>query len=106
MAKEGRTIMNITFQTLNSSYRSSVSVQPRRAPQPKKAKGDYDTVNISKAPVTADDDETFARVLARKTAAQIGSASLERVQEVGSRVADGTYVPDAQRIAGRLLGLG
>ncbi len=98
--------MNITFQTLNSSYRSSVSVQPRRTPQPKKAKGDYDTVNISKAPVTADDDETFARVLARKTAAQIGSASLERVQEVGSRVADGTYVPDAQRIAGRLLGLG
>ncbi len=98
--------MNITFQTLNSSYRSPVSVQPRRAPQQKKARGDYDTVNISKAPAAASDDETFARMLARRTAAQMGSASPERVQEVGSRVAEGTYVPDAQRIAGRLLGLG
>lgn len=98
--------MNITFQAMNTSYRSSVPVQPRRAPQPKKARGDYDTVNISKAPAAAEDDETFARILARRTAAQLGNAGPERVQEVGSRVADGTYVPDAQRIAGRMLGLG
>ena len=44
-------------------------------------------------------------MLARKTAAQLDSVSQERVQELNSRVADGTYIPDPQRIAGRMLGL-
>ena len=96
--------MNITFQTMNPSYRSPVPAQQRRAPKAQKAKGDYDTVNIRRASA-ADDDETFARMLARRTAAQLGSVSQERVQELGSRVADGTYIPDPQRIAGRMLGL-
>ncbi len=97
--------MNITFQAMNTSYRPSVPVQSRRAPQPQKARGDYDTVNIRRASA-ADDDETFARMLARRTAAQLGSVSQERVQELGSRIADGSYAPDSQRIAGRMLGLG
>lgn len=97
--------MNITFQAMNTSYRPSVPVQPRRAPKAQKAGGDYDTVNIRRAPVAADDDETFARMLARRTAAQLGNASQERVQELGSRIAEGSYVPDSQRIAGRMLGL-
>ncbi|MCI8517543.1 MAG: flagellar biosynthesis anti-sigma factor FlgM [Hungatella sp.] len=98
--------MNITFQAMNPSYRSPVPTQAKRTPQVTKAKGDYDTVKISRTQAPAEDDETFARMLARKTAAQLGSASQERVQELGSRVANGTYVPDAQRIAGRMLGLG
>lgn len=97
--------MNITFQALNTSYRTPVSAQPKRAPQAKKAKGDYDTVNISRTQVPTDDDETFARMLARKTVSQLGTASQEKVQELAGRVADGSYIPDAQRIAGRMLGL-
>lgn len=75
-------------------------------PQSSTVKGDFDTVNIQGSRITQDEDETFARILARRTAAQLGSgASAERVQELGRQVADGTYQPDAQRIAGRMLGL-
>ena len=98
--------MNITFQTMNPSYRSPVPAQQRRAPKAQKAKGDYDTVNISRTSAALQDDESFARMLARKTAAQLGSASQERVQELRAKVTDGSYVPDASRIAGRMLGLG
>lgn len=97
--------MNITFPTLNTSYRSSVSAQPKTMPRNEKAKGDYDTVNIRR-PKAAEDDETFARALARRAAAQMGGASRERVAELRGKVEDGTYVPDAARIAGRMLGLG
>ena len=98
--------MNITFSALNTSYRSTVSARSKITPRQEKAKGDYDTVNIRRAK-TADDDETFARMLARKAAAQLGDgASQEKMQEVSRRVSDGSYKPDAQRIAGRLLGLG
>ena len=97
--------MNITFQTMKPSNRSPVPAQQRRAPKAQKAKGDYDTVNISRTSAALQDDESFARMLARKTAAQLDSVSQERVQELNSRVADGTYIPDPQRIAGRMLGL-
>lgn len=97
--------MNITFPSLNTSYRSSAPAQQKTMPRKEKVKGDYDTVNIRR-PKTVDDDETFARMLARKTASQLGGPGKERVSELRSRVADGTYVPDAQRIAGRMLGLG
>ncbi|MCI8659376.1 MAG: flagellar biosynthesis anti-sigma factor FlgM [Lachnospiraceae bacterium] len=100
--------MNVIFQTMNNTpYRTPVSAPRKRAAQPAAIKGDYDTVNIQRARVSQDDDESFARILARKTAAQLGSgASAERVQDLGCRIADGTYQPDAQRIAGRMLGLG
>ena len=97
--------MNITFPSLNTSYRSSVSAQPKTTPRREKAKGDYDTVNIRRSKV-ADDDETFARMLARKTSAQLCGASKERVAELRGKVADGSYQPDPGRIAGRMLGLG
>ena len=97
--------MNITFSSLNTSYRSSVPAQQRTMPRKDKAKGDYDTVNIRRSKA-ADDDETFARMLAKKTASQIGGASRERVSELRSKVIDGSYTPDAQRIAGKMLGLG
>lgn len=97
--------MNITFSSLNASYRSTVPTQQRSMPRKEKVKGDYDTVNIRR-PQVADDDETFARMLARKAASQLGSASAERVSELRGKVASGNYVPDPQRIAGRMLGLG
>ena len=56
--------MNITFPSLNTSYRPSVSVQPKTTPRKEKASGDYDTVNIRRS--KALDDETFARMLAKK----------------------------------------
>lgn len=98
--------MNITFQPLNAAYRPSVTVPSKQKPRSEKIKGDYDTVNIRKAQAALEDDENFARLLAKKTAAQLGDgASQERVQELGRRIGEGTYQPDAQRIAGRLLGL-
>lgn len=99
--------MNIRFQTVNNtSYRTPVTAQRKRAPQSATVKGDFDTVNIQRSRVAQDDDESFARMLARRTAAQLGNgASPERVQDISRRVSDGTYQPDAQRIAGRLLGL-
>ncbi len=96
--------MNITFSALNTSYRSTVSARSKITPRQEKAKGDYDTVNIRRAK-TADDDETFARMLARKTASQMGGVSRERVSQLQGKVADGSYRPDPQRIAGRMLGL-
>lgn len=102
--------MNVTFKTMNSpAYRTSIPAQRKRLPQSGMVKAaDYDTVDIKRTRMAQDDDESFARLLARKTTSQLGSsgASPERVQELGRRIADGTYEPDAQRIAGRMLGLG
>lgn len=97
--------MNITFSSLNTSYRSTAPTQQRSVPHKAKIKGDYDTVNIRRSKV-AGDDETFARMLARKTASQLTSPGADRVSELRSKVAEGTYVPDPGRIAGRMLGLG
>ena len=98
--------MNVKFQTLNPSYRAPASAPRRALTQPGKAKGNYDTVTINGLRVGQDEDNSFARVLARSAASQIGrGASAERIQELGSQVANGAYQPDAQRIAGRLLGL-
>ena len=99
--------MKITFQTKNTSYRTAVPAQRKYTPASGKTKGDYDTVNISKSRVSQGSDESFARILARKTAAQLSDgASQERVQELKSSIAEGVYQPDSQMIAGRLLGLG
>ena len=98
--------MNIKFQTMNPSYRAPMPSQGKRTAKPEKARGNYDTVTIHKAYSAQENDEGFARVLARRAASQIGAgAAPERVQELKSQVADGTYQPDAQKIAGRLLGL-
>lgn len=98
--------MNVTFQKLNTVYRPTVPVKSKQAPRTEKIKGDYDTVNIRRSQAVPEDDETFARMLARKAAAQLGDgASQEKMQELSRRISDGSYQPDAQRIAGRLLGL-
>lgn len=98
--------MNIKFQTIDTTYRTPVSTQRRRAPQSGKAKGNYDTVTINGPRTGQDGEDSFARILAKSAASQVtGSASPERVQELGRQVADGTYRPDSVKIAGRLLGL-
>ncbi len=96
--------MNIKFQTISPAYRAPVTVPDRRAPQTGKAKGNYDTVTIHRTQTGQED--SFARILSRSAAAQLSEgASPERVQELGRQVSAGTYCPDADRIAGRLLGL-
>lgn len=100
--------MNVKFHTLNNNtYRAPVSSPRKRMPQSGAVKAaDYDTVNIKRTRNAQDDEESFSRLLARKASVQLGSgASPERVQELGRKIADGTYQPDAGRIAGRLLGL-
>ena len=100
--------MNVLFRPVNNAtYRAPVSAPRKRASQPAAmVKGDYDTVNIQRSR-TVQDDETFARMLARKTASQLtgNSVSPDRLQELGRKVADGSYHPDSQQIAGRMLGL-
>lgn len=98
--------MNITFQAMNTSYRTPIPAQQKRASLARKARGDYDTVNIRRPQAVINDDESFSRMLARKTASQLGDASQDKVNELSRKIADGTYQPDAQRIAGRMLGLG
>ncbi|MCI8416944.1 MAG: flagellar biosynthesis anti-sigma factor FlgM [Lachnospiraceae bacterium] len=96
--------MNIRFQTVNSSYRTPVPAQSRKAPSTGKSRGNYDTVTIHGTQTSQ--ETSFARVLARSAASQINEgASPEKVQDLKSRVSSGTYHPDADRIAGRLLGL-
>lgn len=96
--------MNIRFQTVNPSYRTPVPSQSKRTPVAGKTKGNYDTVTIHGA--QSSQETSFARVLARSAAAQLSEgATPERVQDLKSRVSVGTYHPDADRIAGRLLGL-
>lgn len=98
--------MNIKFQTLNTSYRTPVSAPRRRAAQSEKAKANYDTVTINGPRISQDEDGSFARILAQRAASQLTrGASPERVRELKQQVANGTYQPDAQKIAGRLLGL-
>ena len=99
--------MNVTFPVMNTSYRPTISTPGRRPARSERTKGDYDTVNIRSSRTIQEDDESFARLLARKATAQMSDGvSSERVKELGSRVANGTYQPDAQKSAGRLLGLG
>lgn len=99
--------MNITFQTMKTSYHSPVPAKRPYSPQTGKAKADYDTIDISRPRVNQDSDESFAQILARRVSSQMKSGvSQERVQELKQQVADGTYMPDSQKIAGRLLGLG
>ena len=99
--------MNVTFPALNASYRPTISAPGRRTVRSERTKGDYDTVNIRSSRPMQDDDESFARLLARKAAAQMSDgASPDRVKDLSSRIAEGSYRPDAQKIAGRLLGLG
>lgn len=98
--------MNVKFQTLNPSYRTPVSVPRKRTAQSGKAQGNYDTVMINGPRTNQSEDAGFARILARTASAQIREgASPERVRELGQQVSEGTYQPDPQKIAGRLLGL-
>lgn len=99
--------MNVTFQKLNTAYRPAVHVKSKQTARSEKIKGDYDTVNIRRSQAAPEDDETFARMLARKASAQlVDGASQEKMQDLNRRISEGSYQPDAQRIAGRLLGLG
>lgn len=95
--------MNIQFQTISPAYRTPVSAPNRRAPKSVRNTGNYDTVTIRGT--QTDQDGSFARMLSRTAASQLSEgATPERVQELGRQVAAGTYHPDADRIAGRLLG--
>ena len=96
--------MNIQFQTISPAYRTPAAAPKRRAAQTGKSQGNYDTVTIHGT--QTDQEGSFARMLSRTAASGLSEgASPERVQELGRQVAAGTYHPDADRIAGRLLGL-
>lgn len=70
-----------------------------------KAKGDYDTVTIH-GPRCGKEEGDFARILAWQTAAQLSPApGPKRIEQLQEMVASGTYQPDADIIARRLLGL-
>ncbi len=96
--------MNIKFQTMSPSYRTPTPAPAVRKPKAGQSKGNYDTVTIHGPQVSQED--SFAKILSRRAASSLSeSASPERVQELSRQVSSGTYHPDADRIAGRLLGL-
>lgn len=96
--------MNIKFQTISPAYRTPVAAPKKRPAQTGKSQGNYDTVTIRGT--QTDQEGSFARILSRTAASQLSEgASPERVQELKGQVAAGVYYPDADRIAGRLLGL-
>ena len=80
--------MNVTFQKLNTAYRPSVPAQTRQTPKAGKVKGDYDTVNIRRSQAAPEDDETFARMLARKAAAQLGFVNISIIAQVLPEIPD------------------
>lgn len=96
--------MNIQFQTISPAYRAPAAAPKRHTAQTGKSQGNYDTVTIRGT--QTDQEESFARMLSRTAASGLSEgAGPERVQELGRQVAAGAYHPDADRIAGRLLGL-
>ena len=102
--------MNIKFETLRPTYRTPVSApRKKHAPassQAKESYGNYDTVTINGPQTNQNTEVSFARALARTAASQIPEgASPERVQELKSQIAAGTYRPNAQQIASSMLGL-
>ena len=84
------------------SYRTAPSVsEPARRPAAESA-GSYDQLTLRQS--YPSDSGQFARILAKDAAKDISvPASQARVEELRSQVADGTYVPDAARIASRML---
>lgn len=88
--------MNIKFETLRPTYRTPVSApRKKHAPassQAKESYGNYDTVTINGPQTNQNTEVSFARALARTAASQIPEgASPERVQELKSQIAAGTY---------------
>ncbi len=99
--------MNIKLYTGNNeitNYNPSAATADRSKAVAGKAAGNYDKVTFSKssAPVS---ETSFSRVLARETASLIeqtdNHAKVFRLQQ---QVASGTYVPNSQTIAERILG--
>lgn len=100
--------MNISFQPTNTVAATDYYTPPTTDGRPRRCagrtSGNYDTVSISKSQPVAD-DSCFACVLARKTAKEITyEASPEQVQSISRQIHSGTYKPDPERIAERLLG--
>lgn len=66
-------------------------------------KADFDTVSIGRNNKV--DDGTFASALAKKTASEVeNGVSRQRVEEIKSRVQNGSYRVDAMTIAQHMLG--
>ncbi len=99
--------MNIKLYTGNSDFsdfRAITSTGIMQKPSAGKEAGDYDRVSLNK-PLPAGDDADFARLLARKAAAQLEpGVPEERVRNLKLQVETGTYQPDPRRIAERILG--
>lgn len=99
--------MNIKLYTGNSEFsdfRTITSAGIMQKTSAGRVAGDYDRVSLNK-PVKAGDDTDFARLLARKAAAQLeAGVDNERVHTLKLQVESGSYHPNARRIAERILG--
>lgn len=74
-----------------------------RPEQPKKAERDTALFGFKRL----ESDEDFSRALAGPIAAQVLSSEVpqSRIEELSVQIEQGLYQPDADKIAGRLLGL-
>lgn len=84
------------------SYRTAPSVsEPVKRPATEST-GSYDKLTLRQT--YPSDTKQFARILAREAARDISApVSQARVDELRSQVAEGTYIPDAELIASRIL---
>ena len=87
-----------------SIYRTAPSApDPVRRP-PVGSTGTYDQLTLHKTQYPTDTWQ-FARILAREAARDISSSQADpaRIEELRSRVAAGTYTPDARQTARHML---
>ena len=97
--------------SIRPDFNTRVDYQPRQAALPQKPvdqveatqKADVDRLSLSKGNVV--DDRSFAAALSKATNDSLRvSASDKRVAELHQQVQAGTYRPNAQRIAEKMLG--
>ncbi len=102
--------MNQIYQTtgITPGFPSSAPCGGERQPV-KNIPGNYDTVTLHSGTSFSTDDRSFAAAIARKLTGEVieesgKNTSPEKLARLKREVSDGTYTPNAQLIARRLLG--
>ncbi len=86
-----------------SSYRTAPSAPDQSKPNAAGSIGNYDKLTLHRTQYPTD-PKRFARLLAKEAAKEVSrTTNSERVEELRRQVAAGTYVPDADLIARRML---
>lgn len=101
--------MNIQFYTWHSGNQIQTR-QPDRSSETGTSEtirpGSYDRVSFNTQTMSASEDTSFARVLAKNVTGQVmaqHSPSPERIAELRRQISDGSYRPDDMAIARAMM---